>query len=110
LAVGVGRQVNDAGPVGLALQLGEDVLGGAAVAVPATLAGGAVHDDVAWLPAAGDAHADDLLVLLLALGRQVADVAVTGQHEVAGAQVLVDGLGLGRRLDDDEVHRAAVAR
>ncbi len=30
------------------------------------------------------------------LGRQVADMAEAGQHLIAGAQILVDGLGLGR--------------
>ncbi len=38
------------------------------------------------------------------LGRQVADVAVRGQHREAGAEVLIDGLGLGRALDDDDDH------
>ena len=37
-------------------------------------------------------------------GRQVADVAVAGQDLVVWPQVLVDGFGLGRALDDDEVH------
>jgi hypothetical protein len=39
-----------------------------------------------------------------ALGRQVADMAVGGQHGVVGAQILVDCLGLGRGLDDDNGH------
>ena len=39
------------------------------------------------------------------LGRQVSYVAVAGQHAVVGAQVLVDGLGLGRAFDDDDVHK-----
>ena len=43
------------------------------------------------------------------LGRQVAHVAVAGQHGIARAQVLVDGLGLGRRLDDDDVHGIPLA-
>ena len=38
------------------------------------------------------------------LGRQIADVAEGRDHLVAGAQVLVDGLGLGGRFDDDDVH------
>ena len=37
------------------------------------------------------------------LGHQVADMAVRGQDLVVLAQVLLDGLGLGRRLDDDEI-------
>jgi hypothetical protein len=40
------------------------------------------------------------------LRRQVADVAVGGQDRIVRAQVLVDGLGLGRALDDDDVHAA----
>ena len=39
------------------------------------------------------------------LGRQVAHVSVARQHRVIGAQVLIDGLGLGRALDDDDVHK-----
>ena len=39
------------------------------------------------------------------LRRQVAHMAVAGQHLVAAAEILVDGLGLGRRFDDDDVHR-----
>ena len=38
------------------------------------------------------------------LRRQVADVAIRGQHLVAGAKVPIDGLGLGRTFDDDDVH------
>ncbi len=38
------------------------------------------------------------------LGGQVADVAIGGQHLIAGAQVLIDGFGLGGGLDDNEVH------
>ena len=39
------------------------------------------------------------------LGRQVAHVAVAGQYPIVLAEVLVDGLGLGRRFDDDDVHQ-----
>src|SRR6185312_11022760 len=39
------------------------------------------------------------------LGRKVADMAIARQDLVALAQVFVDGLRLGRRLDDDDVHR-----
>ena len=39
------------------------------------------------------------------LGRQVADMTVRGQHGVAGAQILPNGLSLGRGLDDQYVHR-----
>ena len=38
------------------------------------------------------------------LGRQIADMAVRCDHLVVLAQVLVDGLGLGGRLDDQDVH------
>ena len=38
------------------------------------------------------------------LGGQVADMAEGGQHLVAGAQILVDRLGLGRRFHDDDIH------
>src|SRR5262249_23668494 len=38
------------------------------------------------------------------LGRQVAHMAERGQHLIAPAEVLVDGLGLGGGLDDDDVH------
>ena len=44
------------------------------------------------------------------LGRQVADVAVGGEHRVAGAEILVDGLRLGGRLDDDDGHGALLRR
>jgi hypothetical protein len=39
------------------------------------------------------------------LGGQVAHVSVRGEDLVAGAKVFVDGLGLGRRLDNDNVYR-----
>ena len=48
---------------------------------------------------AGDGALDALGV---AAG-QIADVAHAGKHEVLGPQVLVDGLGLGGRLDDHQV-------
>ena len=38
------------------------------------------------------------------LGRQVAHMAERGDDLVAAAQVLVDGLGLGGRFDDYDVH------
>jgi hypothetical protein len=38
------------------------------------------------------------------LGRQVADVAETGQDFVVLAQIFVDRLGLGRTLDNDHFH------
>src|SRR5439155_360834 len=53
-------------------------------------------------PARRDVDAGNGFALATAL-RQVADMAVAGQHAEAGAQVLVDGLCLGRRLDDDEI-------
>ena len=39
------------------------------------------------------------------LRRQVADVTVGGQDRVVRTEVLVDGLGLCRAFDDDEIHR-----
>ena len=38
------------------------------------------------------------------LGRKVADMAERSQNLVAGAQILVDRLGLGRRFNDDNFH------
>ena len=38
------------------------------------------------------------------LGGQVADMAEAGQDFVAGAQILIDGLGFGGGLDDEDVH------
>ena len=38
------------------------------------------------------------------LGGQVADMAEAGQHFIAGAQILIDGLGLGGGFDDEDVH------
>ena len=38
------------------------------------------------------------------LGRQIPHMAVARQDLVVLAEVLVDGLGLGRRFDDDDVH------
>ena len=43
------------------------------------------------------------------LGRQVAHMAERGQHLVAGAKVFVDRLGLGRRLDDDDIHENPIS-
>ena len=39
------------------------------------------------------------------LGGQVADMAEGGQHLVAGAEILVDRLGLGRRFHNYNIHR-----
>ena len=38
------------------------------------------------------------------LGRQVADMAERSQNLVAGAEVFVDRLGLGRRFNNDNFH------
>ena len=38
------------------------------------------------------------------LGRQVADMAERSQDLVARAKILVDGLGLGRRFNNDDIH------
>ena len=38
------------------------------------------------------------------LGRQVPDMAEGGQHLVAGAKILIDGLGLGGRFNNDDIH------
>ena len=45
-----------------------------------------------------------------ALLRQVTDMAIGRQHGVAGAQVSLDGLGLGGRLDDHQVARGTLPR
>jgi hypothetical protein len=39
------------------------------------------------------------------LGRQIADMTIGGQHGEAGAEILSNGLSLGRGLDDQHVHR-----
>ena len=36
------------------------------------------------------------------LGRQVAHVSEGGEHAVPASQILLDGLRLGRRFDDDQ--------
>ena len=41
------------------------------------------------------------------LGRKVADMAVGGEDLEVRAEILVDGLGLGRGLDDDYVHNVS---
>jgi hypothetical protein len=38
------------------------------------------------------------------LGRQIPDMAERGQHFVAGAKILVDGLGLGGRFNNNDIH------
>ena len=38
------------------------------------------------------------------LGRQVADMTVRGEDLVVLAQILLDGFGLGRGFDNDELH------
>ena len=38
------------------------------------------------------------------LGRQVPHVAERRQYLVAGAKVFIDGLGLGRRFNNDDIH------
>ena len=38
------------------------------------------------------------------LGRQIADVAVGGEHAVTAAKIFLDGLRLGGRFDDDKLH------
>ena len=44
------------------------------------------------------------------LGRQVADMAVGGENRVAGAEILVDGAGLGGGFDDDDGHTQLLRR
>ena len=44
------------------------------------------------------------------LGRQIADMAVARQDRIVGPQVFIDGLGLGRTLDDDDVHLGSRGR
>ena len=43
------------------------------------------------------------------LGRKVADMAERRQNLVGGAQIFVDRLGLGRRLDNDDIHVIPIA-
>ena len=43
-------------------------------------------------------------------GRQVANMAIARQHPVSGAEIFLDGLGLGRGFDDDELHLAFSSR
>ncbi len=44
------------------------------------------------------------------LGRQIAHVAIAGQHGEVLAKVLVDCLGLGRGFYDNNVHESAVSK
>ena len=88
LAVGVGRQVDQGGGGGAFLQVGEDLL--------MALVG---QIDIGRHPAGFDVDAD---VLAARFGRQIADVAVAGPDLEAGAQVFLDRLRLGRRLDDHQ--------
>src|SRR5437868_1343703 len=44
------------------------------------------------------------------LRRQIADMAVAGDDLVVAAQILVDGLRLGGRFDDDDFHQSALWR
>src|SRR6185503_16746514 len=83
LAIGVGREIDG----GRAARAGLEVL-----------------ED---LPFALDEHVGRLEALLdvdaqFAL-REIADVPVRGLHLVSGTEVLGDGPGLGRRLDDDQI-------
>ena len=80
-AIGVGREQDGVGVLGGRLELGEDLL----LALDDLVRLGEVVLDV-------DAH----------LLGQILDVTLGGEDLVAGAEVLLDGLRLGRRLDDDE--------
>ena len=84
LAVGVGGQIQVLGPVE---RLGDriQVLGRAGV-------GNVGHREV--LVGANRA----------VLRRQIAHVAIARQHPVVVAEISIDGLGLGGRFDDDDVH------
>ena len=83
-AVGIGRQVEVVGRLERPGDLGDPLL------------------------PVGEQLVDDPEVLVrphrAVLLRQIAHVAVAGQDVVAGAQILVDVLGLGRGFDDDDVH------
>ena len=83
-AVRVGRQVELLG----ALQLAGDLLDPLVAAV----VDGPVHCEVFVGP-----HRT-------VLGRQIAHVAVAGQHPIVATQITFDGLGFGRRFDDDQMH------
>ena len=64
------------------------------------LAGSAIHVPV---------HGKVLVGLHRAvLGRQVAHVAVGREHFVAGAEILIDRLGLGDQFDNDNVHERSL--
>ena len=43
------------------------------------------------------------------LGRQIANMAKRGQHLIAGAEILIDGLGLGWRFNDNNIHEIPTA-
>ena len=97
LAVLVGGEVELVGVLEQALQLGH---------VRLLVAG----HDVDGLEVVVDVDAEAGPGLALEAGRdvssalrQVADVADGGLHDVSPAQVALDGAGLGRRLDDDEL-------
>jgi hypothetical protein len=83
-AVGVGGQDQAVGPLHRVDDVG-DALGRLGVDLPA--------------------HREIVVGLHRAVfRRQVADMAVRGENRVVGPEILVDGLGLGRALDDDDVH------
>ncbi len=43
------------------------------------------------------------------LGRQIAHMAEARQDRVIGPEILIDGLRLGRRFDDDDIHRCGAS-
>ena len=90
LAIRVGGQVDGVRRLCVLLQLAQRLLF-------------ALDDVVLRLEAVVDVHAH------LALG-QVLDVAHRGLHRVTGAQVLLDGLGLGGRLHHHQVFGPAAPR
>src|SRR6185369_10088723 len=69
---------------------------------------GSVARMILSAPLAASAMSFSRLADRAVLGRQVADVTVGRQDGVVRAQVLVDGLGLGRALDDDDVHAGVI--
>src|SRR5262249_22639184 len=99
-AVGVGCQEDAVRFRRFTLQLGQDILRRAAIGAAVFVV--LFAHDIRRFPAAVYVDAGDDFALLAALG-QVADMAVAGENAKARAEVLIDGLGLGGRFDDDKI-------
>ena len=59
-----------------------------------------------WARASTSQHHREIIIRFdrAILGRQVADMAETGQHLIVAAQILIDGFGFGGGFDDENVH------